>query len=213
MTDLTAIDILIDPDTTMIARAKDLNATLLQSVPSGFALDEHHQPHVTTLQRYVRSADLDRVFDAVAGLLDAIDLGALKLTAIALKHLPLAAVPGLGLAGIVVKPSSEVLEFQRRLIEAVAPFTESGGTAQAYVRTEDEPEINHDTLDYIEHYVPDHSGANYLGHVTVGLAKLKDLEKLEAQPFDEFTFYPVGLSAYQLGNNGTAARHLKSWTT
>ena len=42
MTDLTAIDILIDPDETMVSRAKAVNARMLQSVPSGFALDEHH---------------------------------------------------------------------------------------------------------------------------------------------------------------------------
>ena len=67
MTDLTAIDILIDPDQALVSKAKAVNARMLESVPSGFALDEHHRPHITTLQRYVRSADLDRVFDAVGG--------------------------------------------------------------------------------------------------------------------------------------------------
>jgi len=77
MTDLTAIDILIDPDQAMISRAKAVNAELLESVPSGFALDEHHRPHITTLQRYVSSDDLDRVFDAVRGVLESVDVGGL----------------------------------------------------------------------------------------------------------------------------------------
>jgi hypothetical protein len=51
------------------------------------------------------------------------------------------------------------------------PFTESGGTADAYVRIEAEPDVNATTIDYIEHYVPVHGGANYLAHVTVGLVK------------------------------------------
>ena len=212
MTDLTAIDILIDPDPAMISRATTVNATMLESVPSGFALDEHHRPHITTLQRYVRSADLDRVFDAVEGVLDTVDVAGLKLTAAALKHMTGAAFPGIGLAAILVRPGAEVLKFQARLIDALAPYTESGGTAQAYVRTEAEPDINQDTIDYIERYVPEHSGQNYLAHVTVGLAKLDDLEKIEAEPFDELTFSPAGISVYQLGNNGTAAEHLKSWT-
>jgi hypothetical protein len=80
------------------------------------------------------------------------------------------------------------------------------------VRTEAEPDINQDTIEYIENYVPAHSGENYIAHVTVGLAKLDDLEKIEAEPFQELTFSPAGISVYQLGNNGTAARHLKSWT-
>ena len=211
MTDLTAIDILIDPDEAMIARAKTVNARLLESVPAGFALDEHHRPHITTLQRYVRTADLDGVFDAVQGLLESVEVGGLSLTAVVLRHMEAAAMPGVGLAGIVVRPAPEVLDFQARLIDAIGPFTESGGTAQAYVRTEAEPEINQDTIDYIEHYVPDHSGANYLGHVTVGLATLDDLKTIEAEPFEPLTFSPAGISVYQLGNNGTAAKHLKSW--
>src|SRR5262245_42636595 len=52
MSDLTAIDTLINPDASMMARAKEVNQRVLQSVPSppGFALDEHHQPHITVLQ-------------------------------------------------------------------------------------------------------------------------------------------------------------------
>ena len=214
MGDLTAIDILINPNDAMITRAKSVNDRLLTSVPSppGFALDENHQPHITTLQRYVRTADLDGVFDAVHGVLASVDMSTLSLTAVALKHMTMAAVPGAGLAGIVVKPGPEVLDFQAKLIEAVRPFTESGGTAQAYVRTEAEPGINQQTIDYIEHYVPEHSGKNYLAHVTVGLAKLDDLATIEAETFEPLTFSPAGISVYQLGNNGTAARHLKSWT-
>ena len=121
--------------------------------------------------------------------------------------------PGIGLAGIVVKPGAEVLAFQASLIDALKPFTGQGGTADAYVRTAAEPDISAETLDYVEHYVPVHSGENYLGHVTVGLAQLDALERIEAEPFEQFTFSPAGFSVYQLGNNGTAAKHLKSWTT
>ena len=212
MTDLTAIDILIDPDQAMVSRARAVNARMLESVPSGFALDEHHRPHITTLQRYVRSADLDGVFDAIEGVLNTMDVGNVKLTAVAVKHLTGAAFPGIGLSFIAVKPSAEVLKFQARLIDVVGSFTESGGTAEAYVRTEAEPDINQDTIDYIENYVPEHSGENYIGHVTVGLAKLDALEDIEAEPFEELTFSPAGISVYQLGNNGTAAKPLKSWT-
>ncbi|MET0684626.1 MAG: hypothetical protein ABW060_04880 [Solirubrobacteraceae bacterium] len=211
MTDLTAIDILIDPDDAMIARAKAVNATMLGSIPSGFALDEHHRPHITTLQRYVRTAELDDVFGAVRGVLASVDVGSLELTAVAVRHMVSAATPGVGLAGIVVQPAPAVLDFQAKLIDAVRPFTGSGGTADAYVRTDAEPDINQDTLEYIEHYVPDHSGEKFLGHVTVGLAKLDDLAAIEAEPFEPLTFSPAGISVYQLGNNGTAAKHLQSF--
>jgi hypothetical protein len=212
MTDLTAVDILIDPDQAMTLRAKAVNARMLESVPGGFVLDEHHEPHITTLQRYVRSADLDHVFDAVENVFKTVDVGGLKLTAVRLFHMTSDAIPGVGLAMIEVKLPPEVLDLQAKLIDAVGPFTQSGGTAEAYVRTEAEPDINQDTIDYIERYVPAHSGQNYHAHVTVGLAKLDDLDEIEAEPCEQLTFSPAGISVYQLGNNGTAAKHLKSWT-
>ena len=60
MSDLTAIDVLIDPDEATMERARAVNARMLQSLPQGWALDDTHQPHITTLQRYVRTADLDK---------------------------------------------------------------------------------------------------------------------------------------------------------
>lgn len=211
---LTAVDILIHPDESMLALARSTNARMLESVPSppGFALDEHHQPHITVLQRYVKTADFDKVKDAVQEVLSAVDLSTLKLTAVAIRHMDSGTQPGVGLSGIVVQPGPEVLDFQSRLIEALLPFTGKNGTAEAYVRTEAEPEISDATLEYIENYVPEHSGENYLAHVTVGLAKMDDLESIEAEPFQPLTFLPQSVSIFQLGNNGTAAKELQSWS-
>jgi hypothetical protein len=213
MSDLTAIDTLINPDASMMARATEVNQRLLKSVPSppGFALDEHHQPHITVLQRYVNTGDLDKVYNAVGELVGGIDASTLTFTTVGIHHMEVAAFPGIGLSGIVVKASDAVLEFQSKLIEALKPYTGSGGSAEAYVRTEAEPDINDATIGYIENYVPEHSGANYIAHVTVGLAKLDDLKTYEAEPMDPLTFGPAGISVYQLGNNGTAAKHLKDW--
>ena len=63
MSELTAIDILMLPDATMLERAEALNEEMRQSVPEGFALDARHTPHITLLQRYVRSDDLDQAFE------------------------------------------------------------------------------------------------------------------------------------------------------
>ena len=38
-----------------------INARLLESLPQGWALDDTHKPHITTLQRYVRTADFDEL--------------------------------------------------------------------------------------------------------------------------------------------------------
>src|SRR5262245_37740078 len=61
---LTAIDIALEPDQTMIDRAKAANSRLLGVFPEGFALDDTHHPHVTMLQQFVLTADLENVYAA-----------------------------------------------------------------------------------------------------------------------------------------------------
>ena len=46
-------------------------------MPEGFALDATHAPHITVLQRYVRTPELDQVLDAVDAVVAGVDLGAL----------------------------------------------------------------------------------------------------------------------------------------
>jgi hypothetical protein len=211
MSSLTAIDILILPDPAMQAKAEAWNTRLRQSVPGGFALDQNHTPHITLLQRYVLTDHLDEVYDLAASAIAAAPAATLELTAVKLAHMQVAATPGVGLAGLLVQASPAVIDLQTALIEAIKPRTGSGGTADAYVTSDAEPDINDDTIRYVENYVPDHSGQNYLAHVTVGQATLGDLATLEAQTFDTFTFRPAGFAVYHLGNNGTAQVQLHKW--
>jgi len=57
---VTAINLLLEPDSTMLERAAANNARLLEVFPQGFELDATHRPHITLLQRFVRTSDLDR---------------------------------------------------------------------------------------------------------------------------------------------------------
>ncbi len=61
---VTAIDIALEPDATMIEHAIAANARLLKAFPKGFALDATHHPHISMLQHFVRTADLDKVYAA-----------------------------------------------------------------------------------------------------------------------------------------------------
>src|ERR1700758_232288 len=61
---VTAIDIALEPDATMVQHAMAANARLLKAFPKGFALDETHHPHISMLQQFVRTDDLDKVFAA-----------------------------------------------------------------------------------------------------------------------------------------------------
>jgi hypothetical protein len=56
--EILAIDILLDPDTTMLNISQVYNKRLKQNYPEGFELDESHRPHVTVIQAFVKKSDL-----------------------------------------------------------------------------------------------------------------------------------------------------------
>jgi hypothetical protein len=66
---IIAIDILFEPDATMLQHAKAVNARLLKVCAKGFALDAMCRSHITLLQRYVRTADLDKASAAAGNVL------------------------------------------------------------------------------------------------------------------------------------------------
>ena len=205
---VTAIDILLEPDATMVRRAEVANRRLLKEFPKGFALGTTHQPHISCLQRYVRTADLEKVYKAVGNVLAEERPTSWKLNAYKFYYLPW---KDLGLAGIVIEPTNDLIRYQQKLIDAVTPFTVMTGTAAAFVTTKEVPDINQPTIDYVAQFVPDETGNKFNPHVTIGLAPRDYLKKMLDEHFEEFTFSPVGASVYHLGNFGTARARLKEW--
>jgi hypothetical protein len=212
LSELTAIDILIDPDEAAMKRAREVNARLLESVPSpkGWALDDTHRPHVTTLQRYVRTADLDQVFDAVEKTIAATDLESLAYKAMKITHADWG-FPGIAPTVLSVETNDAVLHFQAKLLASISSFVEPGGTAAAFVADAGE-EISPTIIDWVEKFFPDQVGAGrYFPHLTVGVATFDDLKVIEAEPFEAFAIHPASVAVYHLGNNGTARQLLKTW--
>ena len=117
----------------------------------------------------------------------------------------------IGLAGIVIEPTDDLITYQKKLIDAVAPFTVKTGTAAAFVTTKEDPDINQPTIDWVQKFVPNQVGKKFEPHVTVGMATEAYLKKLVAEKFEAFTFSPTGVSIYHLGNFGTARTKLKGW--
>jgi len=204
---VTAIDIALEPDATMIQHAQAANARLLKVFPKGFSLDATHRPHISMLQRYVRTADLDKVYAAAGKVLADEKVTSWKLKAFKYYYLPW---KDIGLGGIVVEPTDDLLRLQQELIDAVAPFTEKTGTAAAFVTTPEDPEINQPTIEYVAAFVPEATGKKFNPHVTIGVAPQDYLKGMLAEPFDVFTFSPASASVYQLGNFGTARKELKA---
>lgn len=204
---VTAIDILLEPDTTMVQHAEADNARLLKAYPTGFALDPTHQPHVTLIQQFVRIADLEKVYVAASQVLAKEDAASWTLKAFRYYYIP---VPPNGIAGIVVEPTEELFRLQRRLLDAVAPFTEKTGTAAAFVSADGGRDIQQGLIDYVANFSTVAAGEKFNPHVTIGVAPEVYLKEMLAEPFKAFTFSPVGASVYQLGSYGAARKKLQA---
>src|SRR5215472_8234249 len=206
---VTAIDIALEPDATMMQHAMAANARLLKSFPKGFPLDETHHPHVTMLQQFVRTEDLDKVFAAANAVLAKERPRAWTLKAFKYYYIP---APPLGLAGIVVEPTEDLHRLQDELITTVKPYTVTTGTPAAFYSDEGGRDIQQDLIDYIANFVTGAAGARFNPHVTVGVGTETYLNEMLAEPFASFTFSPASASVYQLGTFGTARKELKALT-
>ena len=109
------------------------SARLLKAFPKGFALDPSHQPHVTMLQQFVRTADLDNVTAAANAVMSKERPASWTLKTIKYYYIP---SPPLGLAGIVVEPTEDLHRLQNELIAAVAPYAAKTGTPASFFSDE-----------------------------------------------------------------------------
>jgi hypothetical protein len=177
---------------------------------AGYSLKASHwTPRTVRTSRWfsVSSArqNLDQVYAAAGKAIANNNVAGLKLEAFKYYYIP---DKDLGLSGIVIKPTPELLKVQHDVIDAVAAFTVKTGTSAAFVMSED-PGVNPLLIKYVEVFVPEHSGEHYEPHVTTGLATREYLDKMLAEPFENFTFSPAGAAVYHLGPYGTAAAKLK----
>jgi 2'-5' RNA ligase len=200
-----AINVLLDPDAATVERAQAVNARLREDYPDGFALDADHAPHITILQRFVRTADLDAIANAVKGVLQTEQPMNWETRAIGLYAL---VEGGLGLAGIAIEPTPDLRRLQQRIIEAVAPFAVEQGTGEAFAPRLDGGAIGQPTVDYVNTFVGLRTGMNYNPHLTVGIGTRGFVDTLKAEPFEAFTVRAVSVSLYQVGDYGVAQRKL-----
>jgi hypothetical protein len=207
---ITAVDIVLEPDATMIQHAQAANAGLLKNFPKGFALGDEHAPHMSVIGGYFNTANLDEIFAGASKVLSSEKLMSWKLAAFKYYYIPLKEI---GLGGILVQPTADLIKLQDELFEAIGKFMAPGssGTADAFMTTPENPDINQATIDVVANYFAEHRGEHYSPHVTIGVGTIDYLNALLAAPFPTFTFSAAGASAYQFGNFGTAAKRLHSF--
>jgi hypothetical protein len=187
----------------------DANARLLKDFPKGFALDATHHPHISILQQFVRTDDLDKVYAAANAVLAKEKPTAWTLKAFKYYYIP---APPIGVAGIVIEPTEDLHRLQDELVSAVKPFTMKTGTPAAFFSEEGGRDIQKPLIRYVANFVTDAAGKRFNPHVTIGVGTETYLNKMLAEPFPSFTFSAAGASVYQLGTFGTARKELRALT-
>jgi hypothetical protein len=198
---LIAIDVLLEPDRTMFARAEVFNTRLRSNYPAGYALDVTHAPRVTLLRCFVRASDLAAVTAAITNVVAVEPLTELHLI---VNRLEYTMWGGVAVATLVVERTPELIRLQQKVLDAVVPLAVSGGTSDAFVNTPPGSEV----VRTVETWVQKSSGPHYRPYVTAGMAEEAYVKRLQAETFEPFTFTPNGLAIYQLGNFNTAAKKL-----
>ena len=154
---MTAIDIALEPDAAMVQHAKEATSRLLKSFPKGFALDETHHPHVSVLQQFVRTDDLDKIFAAANAIMikekpTAWTLKAFKITIFQSRRLA----------------SQELWSNRRRpdrlqdeLIKAVEPYAVKMGSRAAFFSEVGGRDIQKSLIEYVANFVKIAAGKRF----------------------------------------------------
>ena len=117
----------------------------------------------------------------------------------------------LGVAGIAIKPTPELVELQADIVAAVAPFMLPTGPIGAFTAAHGDAALDASLISYVSSFARDGVGEHFNPHVTIGVAPRTYLDAMLAEPFESFTISPAGAAVYQLGSFGTAARKLAGW--
>ena len=201
MTDLTAVDIMIQPDPVAIARARAVNARMPLSIPAGITLDDTHLPHITMLQRYLNTADLERAYAAITAVVANTDTAALSYHVPGIAYSEDWGPPGQAVAVLEVRPGPQVLDLQAALLAAVRPFTGSGGTDAAFV-TDPGQQINPKTKDWVETFEPNQIGETAPRTSPSGSPPSPTSEPCRPNPSTNSTSNPL---VWPFTNSGTTA--------
>ena len=174
---ITAVDVVLEPDATMIQHAQAANAGLLKNFPKGYALGDEHAPHISVIGGYFYTANLDELFDAASKVLASEKVTSWKLKAFKYYYMPLKEI---GLGGILVEPTADLIRLQNELFDAISEFwaPASSGTAAAFKTTPQDPDINQPTIDAVATYFSEHRGEHYSPHVTIGVGTIAYLDDL-----------------------------------
>ncbi len=202
---MIAINVLLTPSEEMNQYALNLSGLIKKNNLSSMQLDKKHIPHITLLQCFVKEKDLLEIEKSLNGLFDTIKTDSLYASGLVYNK-----DTDDSFAMIQIDKSEALLKLHEEVIKRVKPFILKEGSESAFVPNPDGSPINQFTLAYVPKFVADYSFENFDPHISLGVAKKVFLDSLSENVFQPVQFKTSSLSIYQLGDSGTAQKHLWS---
>ena len=166
------------------------------------------RPHITMLQCFVRTADLDKVYAAEEKVLAAANVKAMKLEAFKYYYAPGGATGRRRHLREADAGNPQAASGHHCRREAV----HAGNRPHRRVhRRHDDPAIDAAIIQYVSTFVPKMTRRELQSARQHRRRPPEYLDQMLAEPFEPFTFSPAGAAVYQLGPFGTAAKKLKEW--
>lgn len=191
MSTLLALDVAILPPPDVGERAARLSATLPADQSQGLRLDADHLPHITLTQQFVRSDDLDAIFECLDDALRGQPPMTLQVTG---------GGKGASSVWMAVERTAAISRLHGRLMDALHGFERPVGGPAAFVAGD----ARQDDVAWVTGYRRTASLGAYTPHITLGHAS-------ESPPVDPWTFEATTVAACHLGRFCTCRQVLRSW--
>ena len=191
MSTLLALDVAILPPPDVGERAARLSVTLPAEQSQGLRLDADHLPHITLTQQFVRSDDLDAIFECLDEALRGQPPMTLQVTG---------GGKGASSVWMDVARTAAISRLHGRLMDALHGFERPGGGPAAFVAGD----ARQDDVAWVTGYRRTASLSAYTPHITLGHAS-------EPPAVDPWTFEATTVAACHLGRFCTCRQVLRSW--
>ncbi len=191
MSTLLALDVAILPPPDVGERAARLSATLPADQSQGLRLDADHLSHITLTQQFVRSDDLDAIFECLDDALRGQPPITLQVTG---------GGKGASSVWMAVERTAAISRLHGRLMDALHGFERPVGGPAAFVAGD----ARQDDVAWVTGYRRTASLGAYTPHITLGHAS-------ESPPVDPWTFEATTVAACHLGRFCTCRQVLRSW--
>ncbi|MBA6154745.1 hypothetical protein [Gelidibacter maritimus] len=198
-----AIGVMLTLPEDIYDQSVQLNQAILEKHSDNITLDDHHIPHITLLQCYIKESDLSKIEQALTGLYKTIENDILWAD-----ELQYAKDKNESFASIGIKRSRALMALHEQTITLLEPYITPDGSQESYIQNSDGTPIDDFTLAYVPKFVSDHSYEHYNPHISLGVAKVPLLDSLAQHNFKATKFQAAAIGVYQLGAFGTAQKRI-----